>query len=66
MNCLWLLLLAFGIAQAETRTGLAVGISDGDTIIVLDAQHRQIKVCLAGIDAKHAGAKDATALASSS
>ncbi len=39
MKCLWLLLLAFGIAHAEMLTGYVVGISDGDTITVLDT-HR--------------------------
>lgn len=55
MKCLWLLLLAFGIAHAETLTGYVVGISDGDTITVLDTRNRQIKVRLAGIDAPEKG-----------
>ena len=33
------MLLAFGIAHAEMLTGYVVGISDGDTITVLDT-HR--------------------------
>ena len=42
--------LAFS-ANAETLTGYVVGVSDGDTITVLDAQKRQHKIRLQGIDA---------------
>ena len=42
--------LAFS-ANAETLTGYVVGVSDGDTITVLDAQKRQYKIRLQGIDA---------------
>ena len=42
--------LAFS-ANAETLTGYVVGVSDGDTITVLDAQTRQHKIQLQGIDA---------------
>jgi len=45
-----LLLLALG-ARAETLTGFVVAITDGDTITVLDANHQQHKIRLAGIDA---------------
>ena len=38
-------------ANAETITGLVVGVSDGDTITVLDANKVQHKIRLAGIDA---------------
>ena len=38
-------------AHAETITGLVVGVSDGDTITVLDANKVQHKIRLAGIDA---------------
>ena len=38
-------------ANAETITGLVVGVSDGDTITVLDADKVQHKIRLAGIDA---------------
>lgn len=38
-------------ALADTYTGRVVGISDGDTITVLDADYRQHKVRLVGIDA---------------
>ena len=37
--------------HAETITGLVVGVSDGDTITVLDANKVQHKIRLAGIDA---------------
>lgn len=39
------------IAFAATYTGRVVGISDGDTITVLDSSNTQHKVRLAGIDA---------------
>ncbi len=39
------------IAWAETYQGRAVGVSDGDTITVLDASDTQHKVRLSGIDA---------------
>ena len=38
-------------ANAETITGLVVGVSDGDTITVLDSDKVQHKIRLAGIDA---------------
>ncbi len=38
-------------AQPQTITGKVVGVSDGDTITVLDDQKRQYKVRLDGIDA---------------
>ena len=43
-------LLAFS-AHAETLTGYVVGVSDGDTITVLDSSRQQHKIRLAGIDA---------------
>ncbi len=45
------LLLQAGQILAETILGRVVGVSDGDTITVLDSQHRQHKIRLAGIDA---------------
>ena len=47
---LFLFLLAFA-AHAETLTGYVTEITDGDTIVVLDAGHRQHRIRLAGIDA---------------
>jgi endonuclease YncB( thermonuclease family) len=44
------LLLCFA-ASADTITGRVVGVSDGDTITVLDSAHVQHKIRLAGIDA---------------
>ncbi len=38
-------------ASAEEITGRVVKVSDGDTITVLDQDHRQTKIRLAGIDA---------------
>lgn len=46
------LLLCWSIsAAAETLVGKVVGVTDGDTITVLDEQRQQHKVRLAGIDA---------------
>ncbi len=46
------LLLALACtANAETITGRVVGVADGDTITVLDANKVQHKIRLAGIDA---------------
>ncbi|TAH13907.1 MAG: thermonuclease family protein [Curvibacter sp.] len=38
-------------AQAETITGKVVGVTDGDTVTVLDDAKRQHKIRLSGIDA---------------
>lgn len=47
-----IVLLALALAaQAETIAGRVVGIADGDTVTVLDAQKVQHKIRLAGIDA---------------
>jgi endonuclease YncB( thermonuclease family) len=46
----FLLTLAF-TSNAATLTGKVVGVSDGDTITVLDAEMVQHKIRLAGIDA---------------
>jgi len=51
MKVLWTLLLLCGIAHAETLSGYVIGISDGDTVTVLDAKNQQHKIRLAGIDA---------------
>ena len=45
-----LLALSFG-ASAETIAGRVVGIADGDTVTVLDAEKAQHKIRLSGIDA---------------
>lgn len=38
-------------AHANTITGRVVGVADGDTITVLDAEKKQHKIRLGGIDA---------------
>jgi len=45
------LLYLSATAQQQTITGKVVGVSDGDTLTVLDDQKRQYKVRLDGIDA---------------
>jgi len=38
-------------SSADTLHGRVVGVSDGDTVTVLDSAHRQYKIRLMGIDA---------------
>lgn len=45
------LLLSAGVVLADTLTGKVVGVSDGDTITVLDSDKRQHKIRVTGIDA---------------
>jgi endonuclease YncB( thermonuclease family) len=45
------LLVGIGPAKADVLTGRVVGVSDGDTITVLDATKTQHKIRVAGIDA---------------
>jgi endonuclease YncB( thermonuclease family) len=49
--------LAFALvgSHAETLTGKVVRVADGDTLTVLDANQRQYKVRLTGIDAPEKG-----------
>lgn len=50
--CLAILLTLLCLpASANSLTGRVVGIADGDTLTVLDAEERQVKVRLQGIDA---------------
>lgn len=42
-------------ALAQTLTGIVVGVTDGDTIRLLDREKRQYKVRLQGIDAPERG-----------
>lgn len=51
------LILALGslVASAETITGRVVGVTDGDTITILDASDQQFKIRLSGIDAPEKG-----------
>lgn len=51
MKALWLLCLVFSFAHAETLSGYVVGIADGDTVTILDANRQEHKIRLAGIDA---------------
>lgn len=53
---LWLLLLLLCplLVSAEVLIGKVVKITDGDTLVVLDATHTQHKIRLAGIDAPEA------------
>lgn len=44
-------LLSIATAQAGTLVGLVVGVTDGDTITLLDDQRTQHKIRLSGIDA---------------
>jgi len=45
------LLLASIAARAETLVGTVVGVADGDTVTVLDADHQQHKIRVGGVDA---------------
>ena len=42
-------------SNADTLTGRVVRVTDGDTIVVLDANHTQQKIRLQGIDAPESG-----------
>lgn len=49
---LFCLILSFSVlAQGETINGRVVGVSDGDTLTILDASNTQFKIRLAAIDA---------------
>lgn len=45
------LLVLAPLVQSEKITGRVVGIAEGDTVTVLDAQRVQHKIHLAGVDA---------------
>jgi micrococcal nuclease len=49
------LLILGGAARAESLLGRVVGVTDGDTVTVLDAVKAQQKIRLAGIDAREKG-----------
>ncbi|WP_291997228.1 thermonuclease family protein [Candidatus Accumulibacter sp. ACC012] len=44
------LLLASIATRAETLVGTVVGVADGDTVTVLDADHQQHKIRIGGVD----------------
>lgn len=46
-----LIFFTSSMVYADTITGKVVGVSDGDTIVVLDASKTQFKIRLSGIDA---------------
>lgn len=46
---LTILIFYASITNAATLVGQVVGVTDGDTVTVLDAVHTQYKVRLAGI-----------------
>lgn len=48
-------MLALPAAYADTLTGRVVGITDGDTLTLLDTTNTQHKIRLAGIDAPEKG-----------
>lgn len=48
---LWAVALVASPLHAETISGRIVGVTDGDTVTVLDANRTQYKIRLAGIDA---------------
>jgi len=50
-----LLVFTLPLAHAETLTGRVVRVTDGDTIVVLDASKEQHKIRLTGIDAPERG-----------
>ncbi len=47
----WFLVFVSIAASADTLTGKVVKITDGDTLYVLDANYKEHKIRLAGIDA---------------
>ena len=51
ITLLFVLLITQCLAQADTLTGRVVRVTDGDTIVVLDADNTQHKIRLTGIDA---------------
>lgn len=52
MRLFFVVLLSLSpLSWADTISGRVVGISDGDTIVVLDTKNKQHKIRLSGIDA---------------
>ena len=55
ITLLFALLFTHCLVQADTLTGRVVRVSDGDTIVILDAGSAQHKIRLTGIDAPERG-----------
>ena len=55
LTLLFTLIITHCLAQAGTLLGRVVRVSDGDTIVVLDAGNAQHKIRLTGIDAPERG-----------
>ena len=55
ITLLFALLITHCLVQAGTLTGRVVRISEGDTLVVLDANNSQHKIRLTGIDAPEKG-----------
>jgi endonuclease YncB( thermonuclease family) len=55
ITLLFALLITHCLVQANTLTGRVVRVTDGDTIVVLDAGNAQHKIRLTGIDAPERG-----------
>ena len=49
------LLTSYCLVEAGTLTGRVVRVSDGDSIVVLDANYAQHKIRLTGIDTPESG-----------
>ena len=55
ITLLFALLITHCLVQADTLTGRVVRVTDGDTIVILDAGNTQHKIRLTGIDAPERG-----------
>jgi endonuclease YncB( thermonuclease family) len=55
ITLLFILLITHCLAQAETITGRVIRVTDGDTVVILDADNVQHKIRLSGIDAPGRG-----------
>lgn len=49
------IIMAASMAHADTLTGRVVGIADGDTLTLMDANNTQHKIRLSGIDSPEKG-----------
>lgn len=53
-----LLTLSHALVHADTLTGRVIRVSDGDTLVIIDANKAQHKIRLKGIDAPERGPGD--------